>query len=301
LSRRELSGIEWVEVSGDVMQGSDHVGPLTKRQDGFVAVLAVLFLLVFVCASALAQINGTPPSVTSLPLSHFLPNPPGSITSLGPFGFGHGVPSNLGTAPNLRNFPVRQFPYNRQFGHGRGQGAYSYSIPYYVPYDTSGYGYDYVAGSDTYSGPPNGPSEPVLHIVVEQPPALPPQAYREHVTADSNPPRFPQQAEEPPAPAVADSRPGDPTVLVFRDGRKQEISNYAIMGQVVYVFDEHNKKIPLADLDVAATVKANDDRGLEFKVPQAMPAKKKDSSIPRQNAPVAPSEKPRDVAEMVVP
>ena len=37
-------------------------------------------------------------------------------------------------------------------------------------------------------------------------------------------------------------------MLIFRDGRKQEISNYAIMGQVVYVFDEHTKKIPLTDL-----------------------------------------------------
>ena len=35
------------------------------------------------------------------------------------------------------------------------------------------------------------------------------------------------------------------------------------------------KKISLADLDVPATVKANDDRGMEFKVPAQKPAPKK--------------------------
>ena len=39
------------------------------------------------------------------------------------------------------------------------------------------------------------------------------------------------------------------------------------MGQTVYVFDKRTQKIALADLDVAATIKANDDRGLEFKIP----------------------------------
>ncbi len=250
---------------------------------------------------ASAQINGTPPSVTSLPLSHFLPNAPASITSLGRLDSDVEFRRILGTAPNLRNFPVRQFPFNRQIGRGRGVGSFGYSIPYYIPYDASGYGYDYVSGSDTYSAPPNGPSEPVLHIIVEQPPAQPPQTYREHVTADSNEPRVGRHADEAPPEAVADSRPSDPTVLIFRDGRKQEISNYAIMGQVVYVFDEHTKKIPLTDLDVSATVKANDDRGLEFKVPQQAPVKKKDSSVPRQSAPAESNEKPHDVAALGLP
>ena len=39
------------------------------------------------------------------------------------------------------------------------------------------------------------------------------------------------------------------------------------MGQTVYVFDKRTQKIALADLDVPATIKANDDRGLEFKIP----------------------------------
>ena len=64
-----------------------------------------------------------------------------------------------------------------------------------------------------------------------------------------------------------DATPVDPTVLVFRDGHQQEVTNYAIMGQTVYVFDNRTQKIALTDLDVAATIKVNDDRGVDFHVP----------------------------------
>jgi hypothetical protein len=58
------------------------------------------------------------------------------------------------------------------------------------------------------------------------------------------------------------------TVLVFRDQHKEEISNYAIVGQMLMSFSaQRTKRIPLADLDVAATEKANDDRGVNFRVP----------------------------------
>jgi hypothetical protein len=69
------------------------------------------------------------------------------------------------------------------------------------------------------------------------------------------------------------SQPQDPvpaTVLVFRDQRKEEVSNYAIVGQTLWSYSgQRAKKIPLADLDVAATQKANDDRGVTFRVPGA--------------------------------
>jgi hypothetical protein len=58
------------------------------------------------------------------------------------------------------------------------------------------------------------------------------------------------------------------TVLVFRDQHKQEIRNYAIVGQTLWTFSsQRTEKIPLATLDLAATTKANDDRGLTFRVP----------------------------------
>ncbi len=59
------------------------------------------------------------------------------------------------------------------------------------------------------------------------------------------------------------------TVLVFRDRHQQEIRNYAIAGGTLWVLNEQAaKKIPLAQLDLAATVKMNEDRGVDFQVPK---------------------------------
>lgn len=65
----------------------------------------------------------------------------------------------------------------------------------------------------------------------------------------------------------ADADP--PTVLVFRDQHKLEIHNYAIVGQMLWSFGpQRTEKIPLANLDLPATEKANDERGVEFRVPR---------------------------------
>ncbi len=67
---------------------------------------------------------------------------------------------------------------------------------------------------------------------------------------------------DPPSPIIP------PTVLVFRDQHQQEIQNYAIVGQTLWKFaPQRTQKIPLADLDLAATQKANDDRGVTFRLP----------------------------------
>lgn len=58
------------------------------------------------------------------------------------------------------------------------------------------------------------------------------------------------------------------TVLVFRDQHQKEIQNYAIVGQTLWNFaPQHTEKIPLSELDLPATTKANDDRGISFRVP----------------------------------
>jgi hypothetical protein len=60
------------------------------------------------------------------------------------------------------------------------------------------------------------------------------------------------------------------TVLVFRDERKQEVQNYAVVGQTLWVFEpQRTEKIPLSQLDIPATAKANDERGVDFRVPAA--------------------------------
>ena len=59
------------------------------------------------------------------------------------------------------------------------------------------------------------------------------------------------------------------TALVFRDQHIEEVRNYAIAGETLWVLNaQAAKKIPLAQLDLAATVKMNDDRGVDFQVPR---------------------------------
>ncbi len=64
-----------------------------------------------------------------------------------------------------------------------------------------------------------------------------------------------------------DSEPA--TALVFRDQHVEEVRNYAISGGTLWVLNEKAaKKIPLAQLDLDATVKMNDDRGVDFQIPR---------------------------------
>jgi len=82
-----------------------------------------------------------------------------------------------------------------------------------------------------------------------------------------------QQARyAPPAPkpqAPSKPEPHEPTVLVFRDKHTREVENYAIVGQTLWIFNEQRAtKVPLSSLDVDSTAKANEERGLEFRVPQ---------------------------------
>jgi hypothetical protein len=85
---------------------------------------------------------------------------------------------------------------------------------------------------------------------------------REERDEDAYARRSPSRDEGHVAPAPA-------TVLVFRDQHRQEVSNYAIAGGTLWVLNEQAaKKIPLSELDLAATAKANDERGVEFQVPK---------------------------------
>jgi hypothetical protein len=60
------------------------------------------------------------------------------------------------------------------------------------------------------------------------------------------------------------------TALVFRDQHVEEVHNYAIARGTLWVLNDHQagKKIPLAQLDIPATIKMNDDRGVDFQIPQ---------------------------------
>ncbi len=60
-----------------------------------------------------------------------------------------------------------------------------------------------------------------------------------------------------------------PTLLVFRDKHTQEVQNYAILGGTLWIFSEQKAtKLPLSWLDIDATTKANEDRGVDFQLPK---------------------------------
>jgi hypothetical protein len=73
--------------------------------------------------------------------------------------------------------------------------------------------------------------------------------------------------------AVQPPRELPPAVLVFRDGRREEVSSYTMMNGIIYSKADYwstgswTRKIQIADLDVPATLKLNQERGLKFVLP----------------------------------
>ncbi|MBV8207577.1 MAG: hypothetical protein JO041_12355, partial [Acidobacteria bacterium] len=79
-----------------------------------------------------------------------------------------------------------------------------------------------------------------------------------------------QQAERS-LPAEPAMPPGaqPATALVFRDGRRLEVHNYAIVGEALWVLNESMAtRVAMSDIDLPATVKANEERGVTFRVPR---------------------------------
>jgi hypothetical protein len=64
-----------------------------------------------------------------------------------------------------------------------------------------------------------------------------------------------------------------PAVLVFRDGHEEEIGKYMIMSAAIYASVDYwngsswTRKVPIAELDVPATLKLNQERGSKFSLP----------------------------------
>jgi hypothetical protein len=259
------------------MRGASQVGEsrslLLRRM--MIAVLGGATAVLLAIPSA-AQRHGPP--TTNTVGGHFLAPPP-SVLSVS----GQHLPPPLPSVTSIPNYGYTNFGYTTWYpyggygngyrgrhGYGRGYGSsgLAYAVPYYIPVD--GNGYDYAGGPDLYSGPPIGPTDPILHMVAEQPPARYLSADLDNVQEPA-PQTQPSQEQS----AAREAKPNEPSVLIFRDGHHQEVANYAIMGQTVYVFDRRTQKIALADLDVPATIKANDDRGLEFRLPPQKPAQRK--------------------------
>jgi hypothetical protein len=78
-----------------------------------------------------------------------------------------------------------------------------------------------------------------------------------------------QAALEETLPAVA----LPPAVLVFRDGHQEEAAKYTIVGSTIFIKADYwrsgswTHEVPIAKLDVLATMQANQERGTKFSLP----------------------------------
>ena len=150
------------------------------------------------------------------------------------------------------------FHHHRRFFRGWPYAAYGY--PYY--------GYPWSYGDDSYSAD-SYQSYPTYDSSAAYVDSDRQQAEIDRLENEVDLLRDERDARESPAPQAHSKADSQPTQLVFRDRRTEEVQNYAIVGQTFWIFSEQRaRKIPLADLDIPATKKANDDRGVEFQLPE---------------------------------
>jgi hypothetical protein len=223
---------------------------------------------VAVCLPVQAQVNGVPPSVTSIGFGGRLINgvrP--SVTSLGPNGYGNNWPIFGDCCANFF-LPANPNPplssrHHRHHHEDHADFLVGVSepvfIPYAVPYapdtDDDSPDVDDVRAPD----PPRSAGPSTKHA-----------ADRESASkaeASANPTSAEPAPAEPEEPVAAQPA----TVLVFKDGHQSDVLNYAIVGDTLFdLAAGRTRKILLADLDLPATSKANDDRGVDFQIPASV-------------------------------
>jgi hypothetical protein len=223
------------------------------------ALFSLLLLSVFFVSSVQAQINGAPPTSSVVPpLVGRSINPPTGAASLGPNGI---APATRGFVPGSRapfaeSNSARVGDRHVHHHHDREFVApFVYAVP--VPYAVDPGQPDGSADSsddDEYQGGPTIFDRRGYGAASYVPPV------RDVPT--------PHSAANVDAPVADPEPPQEPTLLVFKDGHKLEVGNYAIVGATLFdLTPGHTRKIPLAALDLEATRQQNDDRGVAFQLP----------------------------------
>lgn len=233
--------------------------------------ISVSLLALLLAASAAAQMRNPPPASIYSVGGTVLGGPPASIYSLPsqPVGTGRTCCSagiNFGHGQNFGggHHQVRG-------GHHGGGGIIGY--PVYYPL----YPYDSYTGIEqpAESMPGAGTFDRPRYAEDTQPTsAKAPEPRPSNERADDS--RYGEhyldsRAAAPPAPATPAPEPSEATatLLIFRDGHRLEVRNYAIMGSTLFILTPERRKIPLSDLDLQATAQENDDRGVDFRVPSS--------------------------------
>ena len=133
-----------------------------------------------------------------------------------------------------------------------------------VPYGY--YGLNGYAGTG-YPGYYPDPA-PYYDATVAQPPVPdygPPPQDQSQPQAPEDAPRYSVLPRTQPPPAAEDA-----ITLIFKDGRPpQQIHNYILSRTMLYVRDQHHQDIPVDQLDLTATQKANQNSSVDFQLPVA--------------------------------
>jgi hypothetical protein len=134
-----------------------------------------------------------------------------------------------------------------------------YGYPYYsYPWD---YGDDSYSADSYQSYPPSDYSSAYVDNSREQ-------EQLDRLENEVDRLRAEREARESQASQARPKADSQATELVFRDKHTEEVQNYAIVGQTLWILSaQRARKIPLTELDIPATKKANDDRGVDFQLP----------------------------------
>jgi hypothetical protein len=202
-------------------------------------------------ASARAQVNGPPSSVTSPGFGgHAVNGVAPSVTSVGPHGYAPGPVVNtpvVGTAGNGEH-------HHHHESDDRIPLLYAFPVPYAVGDDTAEDTTDADQNDAEQQGGPTGLDRRGTGAGSYVPPAE--NVPKPHPAALAN--NSSAEAASPPA----------ATLLVFKDGHKIEVGNYAIVGATLFdLTPGHARRVAVADLDLDATRKQNEDRGVVFELP----------------------------------
>src|ERR1700686_5192030 len=243
-----------------------------------LALFGLLVVPAIFVSNGHAQINGAPASVTSPGFGgRAINGPPASATSVGPWGY---APPSREFFPSGGEFHNGEF-HNWQFRNGefhngefhrqqrpgnhthRGDGAPSvfYAVP--VPYaaDLNGTNDEADPNADP-SEDPNDQGGPTIFDRRGSGAA----SYVPPVKNVPTPPST--QHADASDPHLQPDSPQEPVVLVFKDGHKVEVGNYAVQGKTLFDLTTGRvHKIALADLDLETTRKQNEDRGITFEIP----------------------------------
>jgi hypothetical protein len=228
--------------------------------------LSLLALPLLFVSNINAQTNGTPTSVTSQGFGGAHP-----ITAPFPMGGtlpGHQVPNNGSRVTFSTSAPNPDHGDGRHHHHHSGDRPllYAYPVPYAVdlgPAEDQSEDNSDTAADDRDANYQGGPT------IFDRRGSgadsyVPPERSRRTYASDTRASDAFAKAD-PPAPEP----PREPTLLVFKDGHQLEVGNYAIVGTTLFDLSPgHTRKVPLADLDLAATERQNDDRGVTFQIPQ---------------------------------